>query len=1162
MNNVTNDSSDRQQVARMGHIPSLPLYFLPRPEDVQLKAMVLFGKINKIVITDSTGWAGIGKSVLAMALAHDPQVRQSFPDGIIWLTLGAQPSLTILQSYLAITLEESTTSPPVFEEVPTGVAWLRSRLENKACLLILDDVRSSEHLAAFSILGPRGCLVLTTRDTRWLSTQSNLSIPQEEKKLSGKKKSRRPPKIMPTQEDNQEILMLDAFTDEQALTLLGNWAQQPVTELSPLALKIAHECDNLPLALAMMGALSEGMIDSWEDTLEQIREIDPELFRRKFTDNLSFAPKTLRALQIAINSLEPEFQRCYLDLAIFPENTAIPLSLLQAVWSPENQNDQRTVLDETDVERIVIQFEQRALLQREDGHLRLHELQYAYLQKYAGTRSLLHARFLRNVENQFLNTSRHAGKLPPWDLLPSDEFYLWQYLPYHLANAGQYAELGKLLTDFHWLRTRLEIVDILTFRAAYSLPPHEETLGRIHEVFRLATPILSKDRNQLAGQLLGRLLGLRLPGLRGLIKQAMRWKGTPWLRPLTDSLIVPGGALEHTLANPRERIQTLAVTPNGQLLIAGSIEGRIKIWDLEQWIELYSLSSQHGAIHGIAILSEGSRLLLATDDGTLELWDLERHEVECTLKGHRNRINAVVVTQNGRQAISASADGTLKVWNLEQRTLIYTLKASSPVHAVAVTMDGGYAISASDHGIQLWDLVHRSEKRTYSGHQAPVSAVAITPDGHKIISGSLDATLKIWSLEQGTVIHTLKGHTGSIRALTLTPDGQWIVSASNDGEVRVWDLERGMERCTLSGHQGEVWTVEVTWDGRAISAGADRILRIWDLERGADLHTLTGHRDAVNAVALLPDGIQILSASDDRTIKVWDMKWRRAALRVLTGHTRDVSALAVSVDGQLAISGAKDKTLKVWNLKQGKELHTLTGHSAPIRAVALTLDGQRAISGSSDRTLRVWDLEHGNPCHTLVGHQGAITAVITCGEQAISASLDGTLKLWDLQRGIELPALVENITAGVGILALAIPTPSIEGNQNSIPDPLWVIAGAEDGTIQIWPTVPDGERYLWSAHQGAVTALAVTTDGRTVISGSSDHTLRVWDLPREQALMPLITKNLNPHRKESNLVENPECIAEFTGESAILTCAVAADGVTIIAGEKSGRIHFLRLQLD
>ena len=104
------------------------------------------------------------------------------------------------------------------------------------------------------------------------------------------------------------------------------------------------------------------------------------------------------------------------------------------------------------------------------------------------------------------------------------------------------------------------------------------------------------------------------------------------------------------------------------------------------------------------------------------------------------------------------------------------------------------------------------------------------------------------------------------------------------------------------------------------------------------------------------------------------------------------------------------------------------------------------------------------------------------------------------------------------------------------PDGKTVISGSSDNTIKIWDVVTGTEKFTLQGHSYSVSAIAVTPDGKTVISGSRDNTIKIRDLAT---------------RKE---------IATFTGESPIKCCGVAADGVTIVAGEQSGGLHFLRLQ--
>ena len=212
----------------------------------------------------------------------------------------------------------------------------------------------------------------------------------------------------------------------------------------------------------------------------------------------------------------------------------------------------------------------------------------------------------------------------------------------------------------------------------------------------------------------------------------------------------------------------------------------------------------------------------------------------------------------------------------------------------------------------------------------------------------------------------------------------------------------------------------MTPDGkRAVSASWDKTLKVWDLETGRALRTLEGHSAEVYGVAVTADGKRAVSASGDgrsgyssavpypppdgkrAELKVWDLETGRA-LHTLEGHSDGVYGVAVTPDGKRAVSASGDQTLKVWDLETGGALRTLEGHSDSVCGVAVTPDGKRAVSASGDKTLKVWDLEdRAPPCArwkaTPIRVYGV--AVTPDGKRAVSASRDNTLKVWDLQTG-------------------------------------------------------------------------------------------------------------------------------------------------------------------
>ncbi|QHG17634.1 hypothetical protein A6V25_12855 [Nostoc sp. ATCC 53789] len=306
---------------------------------------------------------------------------------------------------------------------------------------------------------------------------------------------------------------------------------------------------------------------------------------------------------------------------------------------------------------------------------------------------------------------------------------------------------------------------------------------------------------------------------------------------------------------------------------------------------------------------------------------------------------------------------------------------------------------------------------------------------------------------------------------------------------------------------------------------------------GRLLRTLKGHSSYVNAVAVTPNGQQVISASDDKTLKVWNLATGEEQF-TLNGHSHSVNAVAVTPNGQQVISASDDKTLKVWNLATGEEQFTLNGHSSYVNAVAVTPNGQQVISASDDKTLKVWNLATGKEgfftfirnlitrrkIFTLKGHSDWVKAVAVTpnGQQVISASYDNTLKVWNLATGEEQFTLNGH---SHWVNAVAV-TPN--GQQ--------VISASIDNTLKVWNLATGEEQFTLNGHSSYVNAVAVTPNGQQVISASYDNTLKVWNLA------------------------TGEVIATFAGEGSIDCCAVAPDCMTIVAGDSSGRVHFLRLE--
>ena len=294
-----------------------------------------------------------------------------------------------------------------------------------------------------------------------------------------------------------------------------------------------------------------------------------------------------------------------------------------------------------------------------------------------------------------------------------------------------------------------------------------------------------------------------------------------------------------------------------------------------------------------------------------------------------------------------------------------------------------------------------------------------------------------------------------------------------------------------------------------------------------------------------------------------------------TGHTRSVPAVAVTSDGRRAVSGSEDGTLKVWDAERGIEQHTFTGHTTAIGAdsrfgfgkriatVAVTADGRKVVSGSWDGTIKVWDLLRGDELRTLEGHGDGVYWVTPIGSRAVSASWDRTIKWWDLERGTELRSLSgpEGHVNGVAVRQRG----------------RCAVFALGDRTLEVWDLEQGAKLYTLEGPKAAINALAISGDGRHAVLALDDSTLRLWDLKRGAELRTLTghAKRLwaagmtpdgtravsvsDDHTVKLWDLRNGKTAATFTGEGGMRSCDVAADGLTIVAGERSGRVHILRL---
>ncbi|KAF9353944.1 Target of rapamycin complex subunit lst8, partial [Mortierella sp. NVP85] len=230
---------------------------------------------------------------------------------------------------------------------------------------------------------------------------------------------------------------------------------------------------------------------------------------------------------------------------------------------------------------------------------------------------------------------------------------------------------------------------------------------------------------------------------------------------------------------------------------------------------------------------------------------------------------------------------------------------------------------------------------------------------------------------------------GMVCSCAYSPDGMSIAVGLDDGSINVYSTEDWSMTWTLSGHAEAVWRVVYSPAGdRIASASQDRTVCIWDSGTGSLLHTCS-HDGGVYCVAFSPRGNKVASASEDQTVKLWEVETGNC-LQALPDHHGGATCVAFSPTGKQIASGCGNSKVRLWNA--GGRSHELSGHSQPVRDVKYSSEGDHIASASDDRTVRLWNAKTRACRYILTGHDYAVLCVAFSpkGDQLASGSADKT----------------------------------------------------------------------------------------------------------------------------------------------------------------------------
>ncbi len=287
---------------------------------------------------------------------------------------------------------------------------------------------------------------------------------------------------------------------------------------------------------------------------------------------------------------------------------------------------------------------------------------------------------------------------------------------------------------------------------------------------------------------------------------------------------------------------------------------------------IYTFNKHSDFINSIDIHPEKELLVTGSKDQKVILWDLQEKKDLVTLDDNTGEIQCVVFSPDGKYLVGSDRN-IIRVWTVEGEYINSLSGHATAVWSIDFNPAGDRIVTGSfDRSFRLWDFINLTALSEFEGHSKSVLAVAFHPVRNVIASGSLDETIRLWDMTSHRVIHTFKGHSGNIYSLDFSPDGKYLISASRDHTIKLWDVEEKELIRTFEGHTAAVFSVAFSPAGdHLLSGSVDQTIKLWERSTGNCIHTYTGHEGAVCCVAFCPDGESFISGSYDKTAKWWQL---------------------------------------------------------------------------------------------------------------------------------------------------------------------------------------------------------------------------------------------------------------------------------------------------
>ncbi len=643
-------------------------------------------------------------------------------------------------------------------------------------------------------------------------------------------------------------------------------------------------------------------------------------------------------------------------------------------------------------------------------------------------------------------------------------------------------------------------------------------------------------------------------------------------------------------------------TPDSTKLVVFTSIG-IWVYDVQTGKEVRLSTADRFWSHDDVALSPNSKMYAKIRNHRIELREINTNELITTFEGSDERNISVAFSADGKTIASTDFSGIIRLWDVDGKNHSIIVTPHRIVSRVMFSPDNKTIVSSRKQEVMIWEI-ETGKFKTNLEETDGVDNIIFNFDGSSLFGLTKDEA-RFWDIETGKVKMRI-GHKRTYRHLyALSPNGKTLATArGNDNTVQLWDTETGQLKNTLTGDSKTVKMLAInngipmilknmkkpvrnfaySPDGRTLAVSSRGEIILWDPDTGKPKAILTG-KESYYYLVFSPDGRTLATRSnisnDGTRISLWNIDTtdiQNSGLRhIIKDHTDEISSITFHPDGNMLASGYRLGKIRLWNSENGQLKTTCNGYPFQlfVQSLTFTPNGKTLTclnissqSSAGKAEVLFWDAMTGEYQRKLKGHGKAIGNTRRMshgggiefnpnGEMFVTGSLDGPVRLWNAN-AIDVNSPLQWFVPGL----FSPQTAKLKGHTDQIlcialnPNGSIIASGSSDQTIRLWDVNKREHIATLEGHTEEVLTVTFSPDGKTLASGCRHGSIHLWDAHTGKHKISLIGNRLfsTPPSLPPKKDDPPNITAR--GRSDVSSLIFSPDGNILVNGNRDGTIHF------